>query len=234
MEIDLNDDAPVQQSSKRNPLGEHPTLKLILAVVAILAFVMPTLYLFEPGWFPPKPAASPTTHVPQPTGGTNPSKELPVLGRSVVGDCLGPGMRIIACREAHAFEVIAKPTDTCDAAALVHYLSGAPDLDILITKPQRVSNGPAAGFCSVQLPSGVSTVVTARDSLTQGREGDPWRRCTADLSVNDRVPCSVPHTGEYIGLPADSTDCVKAFESYALITYQQVSDHLRLARVEPS
>jgi len=230
----------VDEQRSRGHLADHPKLRLSATLIGMTAAILGVTYLLVPSCFPAKLAGQRTTALPTAGQEKRPETSSNATGRGGtdtpigVGSCLLTDAKATVCATQHDLEIIGNPTDPCAQDGLVRYLGGIPGTEVLITGPRRASDGVAAGYCVTPLPSGISTVRSARGSLTTGRAADAWRRCTDANTADDRVSCSVPHTGEYMGLAPGTGDCVKSFEDYARISFEEVSDHLALSRVQPS
>jgi hypothetical protein len=229
-------DAPSVLES-RVPWGEHPRFKLATGLAGIVSLVLAALYLFTPTWFPTKPSgpSSPvtaTTEADAANTSPDPSKS-PVRPPTIaVGSCLTDDGSLVACSAQHRSEVIKVPGDSCGQDDLVRYLSGVPGIDVMVTSPKIIAEGVASGYCVVDLPVGVSDVMVWQGHLPDGRSADAWRRCFDADTDDDRIPCSLTHTGEYMGLKPGVADCAVSFEQYARIRFEEVSDHLSLSRVQ--
>jgi hypothetical protein len=233
-----SEDEPVEAPPLRPkvPLGEDPRFKLATGLIGVIGVFLAALYLFAPDWFPVKPpgpgGAGPTTaeadagpvssHV---TGESSPAA-------LAVGSCLTGDGAPVSCNAEHALQVVSPPGESCAQEDLVHFLRGVPGIDLLITSPEVLENATASSPCIVALPEGVSHAVSWKGRLPDDPMADSWRRCADRDSGDDRVPCSAPHSGEYIGLGPNESDCVSAFQRYAQIRFEDLAGQLSLSRVQ--
>ena len=237
MVVEEADEEPLQEPQARGPLADHPKVRLAALVVSTVAGVGALLYLLFPGMFPVKPsgptgaASTASTSMPAFASTTSSASDV---DRPSVGDCLTVETAVVNCSEPHALEIVGDRNIPCDHDTLVRYLGGVGGVDVLDVNPSSGTVGITAGRCVVALPDGAPNAVSARDALRRGRSGDVWRRCVDTAIDDDRVACSLPHTGEYIGLVPGSINCEEAFEAYTQLPFAQVSDRLSLARVQPS
>jgi hypothetical protein len=222
---------------KRGPIAEHPKWKFAVQGIGAVAAVGAIVYLLIPSLFPTKPSSAPEAagSSSQEAPPTTAPSDATTEGRQTDGTaCLADESKEVSCAAQHLLEVIGGPESDCTDAALIAYLSGKVGVDILITSPHRLPAGPYAGSCVTDVPSDAFRTASNAQILASGHAGDPWRRCIDSETSNDRLSCTVLHDGEYMALPSNSTDCVSAFESYTDKPYSQVSDHLRVVRVQPS
>ena len=238
-------DATQRQVKKlRGPLADHPKMRLTVQLAALVTFVLATLYLTYPNLFPPKPSGSATatsasTSMPPASESASSSPQstqsaLPSTPVVDLGSCLSASYTLLDCRQEHVFEVVARSQEPCTPDSMARYLGGLPGVDVYVVQPQRLPSGPAANACAVTIPMGVSTTSSNRAAATPNKLSAAWRRCTNARTANDRVSCSLPHTGEYIGLAPNSTDCALALFLYTGASFDQVSAFLAISRVLPS
>jgi hypothetical protein len=163
----------------------------------------------------------------------------PGLGASpasaTIGACLDSRRAAVPCTSAHRYEVVAAPAPTCAAADAIQYLGGHPARDMLLAAPVTLSLPGQGTVCAIAGPNDETTYATARGAL--GGEGSArWRRCLDERVADDAVPCSRPHTGEFIGangvVAPDAAQCRAAAEVYMGLTLDRVSDRLAVAVVK--
>lgn len=146
--------------------------------------------------------------------------------QNAVGQCLSTDTRVVPCDFTHRFEVVAAPTTKCSQGDITEYLGGDPDVDVIfvIAKPMRVSN---SSVCAIANHSGTDRPGSVRNVL-QAAPGSDWRRCFDSRGRRHDVPCDLPHTGEYVGMPAATApnlrSCESAAEVYLATTLDQVPE----------
>ena len=237
-------------------LADHPTLRLISVCIGILASgATLVVYAIVPlvgvlaGSSSLKTSATPTASASlsppatprivvtesRPQGHVTSSSPATTFQRLAVGTCLDAKIRVTLCTETHRLEVVSLPGSQCTDEALVTFLGGTPMVDLLVVAPKLMRLSGGGDYCVTGPAPGIELAVAWKGSLLAvGPMADAWRRCTSDADNDDRVPCSEPHTGEYMGLRSGSSDCVNAFDQYARTQYSQDSDFLSLERVQPS
>jgi hypothetical protein len=182
----------------------------------------------------PSGRPSSSVSVPAPTGpstgGPQPQPSTPTAaGTTAAGGprCWTAARAVIDCRETHRFEEI-PPASTCDQAAVIGYLGGLATLDVLIARAAAVPGGG----CSVD--PGRDLRGSAKDVLRSGTAA-AWRRCF-DGTTHKNVPCSVPHTGEYLATGslrrATDDECLLAAVTYLDQTPGNLSDDLAIHPLE--
>ena len=231
-------------SSKRFWQG-HPkiawtaTLFVAAAVATLVQTTFDVLTVLTPDFFPKRSSSEPPANVASTTQQSNPypppqpsSPVLPPDVTSIVGGCATEVGQWVACREPHLYEAVAGPGEPCTQEALVKFLGGVSAVEVLLVEARPLPYNEA--FCGVKVLTSGDRVQSIRGQLLKTPNMHAWRRCTRLITSDDRLPCSEPHQGEYIGLAAGGSDCVEAFESYVGTRFDQVSDQLVLSRVQPS
>jgi len=125
--------------------------------------------------------------------------------------CFDQQSRATNCTGEHSIEVISEG-DACTEDEVVSYLGGVPSVEILSASPATLDDGA----CAVALPSGWTG--SARGVLATSR-GASLRVCSHEAEGKAQVPCSDPHTAEYVGSRSHSSDdpadeCMRAAEFY--------------------
>jgi hypothetical protein len=136
------------------------------------------------------------------TGAPSASSRRSDISRSsdavpTVGTCLDSASRSVSCDVSHQSEVYSTGP-ACQVSALLAYLGGIADVDVLSPsiQPSSVRYGQTS-LCVVRIPALVTIPMSARDVLV-GEAGDVWRRCLISDFANREVPCSQPHTDEFV------------------------------------
>jgi hypothetical protein len=171
--------------------------------------------------------ASVTSSVPLSTRGS------PVSAAVQTGDCLDPSNRSVPCDAAHRYEVVAVPTAACSSGDAIQYLGGHVARDVLLVPPAVISLPDRRRACVIEDPGKGFYSGTAKGVLRTAASAR-WRRCADELVDDTTVPCSAPHTAEFVGidgLTADGAACKRAAEAYMGVGIDEVSDRLAVAVV---
>lgn len=167
---------------------------LVLAVVAVLAFLLPRLGSGSAG----------TPDTGTTSGG---STGAPPAGLAV-GDCLDNGGARVSCQGPHATEVYS--TSDCGSDQLLAYLGGRARFDVLRSD---VVLGQQGGACTVGWSG--SSLGSSSHGVLGTRAGDAWRRCLD--SNGAELPCDQRHTAEVVYVRSDPTqqlDCTSLASDY--------------------
>lgn len=238
-----SDDPDRDKKSKFARFVEHPVFKLI----AILATVTTVTLGARTLWFADgnganqggvgTATAAPSTTAGAASGGSaaSPTANFAV-GISVdssapviaVGDCFNDGRTTVPCTAIHRTEVIATGAADCNAATAMGYLGGNRELDVLRANV-AVGNDLSCLVSAADNTDLFSSVKGILD-VSKGPAGDSFRLCRDDRTTATNVGCSVPHTGEYVGVPAgtvpDQRGCDAAAQRYLNLSVDEVSDRL--------
>lgn len=132
-----------------------------------------------------------------------------------IGDCLDERLDVLDCSAVHAYEIVA--LETCDDTAFIRYLGGDPAVDIVRAKGERLTLPTGRTVCVARGPmTGVESVGSVAGVLGTA-DGDAWRACADARTGLTDVPCSQPHTAEYVLLPSQSMSgvtCDDVAETY--------------------
>ena len=149
-----------------------------------------------------------------------------------IGACLSGSGIAVPCDAVHRFEVASEAGSPCMNSALISYLGGDPALDVILVNAETHVVSPNASACVLSSVDNHDRTGSVKDVLTTP-DGDQWRRCIDDRLQRKDVPCSVPHTGEYVGFSAGSAPnvaaCEIAAEKYMATTMPQVSGQLDIS-----
>lgn len=119
---------------------------------------------------------------------------------------------------------------------MIGYLGGNPDLDVLRA---HVVTG-ADPSCLVTTADNTDLTLSIKGILdvSRGSAGDSFRLCRDDRTTATDVGCNVPHTGEYVGVPAgtvpDQLGCEAAAKNYLNVSVNEVSDRLAVTPLPTS
>lgn len=237
------DDPDRDKKGKFARFVEHPIFKVIaiLATITTVTLGARTLWFGDanganqggPGTATAAPsittvaasggsAASPTANF---AVGSPADSPVPVIA---VGDCFNDGGTTVPCTAIHRTEVIATGAVDCDDAAAMEYLGGNFELDVLRA---HVAVGNEVS-CLVSAADNTDLLSSVKGILnvSKGSAGDSFRLCRDDRTTAANVGCSVPHTGEYVGVPAgtvpDQRGCDEAAQRYLNLSVKEVSDWL--------
>lgn len=206
-------------------LESHPVLNLVYKVLGILAALVAVggLVVGAILWISggdaktatpsPRASVSPGQTVTDPSSGV--PTQPPFAAAAAAGDCLDLSNRTISCDISHPYEVYALGS-TCGTSKLLSYLGGMEGTDVLSPAVHLTQRSfKAAPACVVGLPA--PSTSSARNIL-DGEAGDVWRRCLIPDLGNREVPCSQPHTAEFIFSaklkPGQSLDCGSKATAY--------------------
>jgi hypothetical protein len=246
-----------QESKERlsHRLVEHSWWKLAVTIVGVLAGVagiasaIQAIWLSDPSGSGGGGATATTGASPGPSSnrdGSSPSDSSPSttltdpsspesatsvpVRAMAVGDCLGEDQHTVPCTAVHQFEVVAIDTPDCNAGVAMPYLAGNPDLDVV--QARFVLDAGTACLVGNATDTDRSSSVKGILAISAGAAGDSFRLCRDDRSSPTDVGCDVPHTGELVGSPAgtvpDQSGCEAAASSYLNLTFNDVSDRLKV------
>lgn len=209
---------------------------VVAVVVGAAGFAAALITIVNDGWslhdrFTPEEASlSPVVAVspsaPETPPGLRPTRnEIPPPTTPRSPDCRLDNGSGVDCQLAHRYEVY---HGTCDDEGLVSWLGGRPDIDI----PRGAVRGLGDGQCLADLKASVKGM--AGNGFA--RENDSLLRRCFDGRTASVVPCSEPHTGEYVAADVDGIatdgDCAKAARSYLDVAIAQRSDELRVRAIK--
>jgi hypothetical protein len=203
----------------------------LAALIAVLSGLVTIIAFFRPASNNPAPSNSvPSTAVPvgvATSGLPLTVAAVPPSGTISIGSCLAYG-HAVSCDAPHQSEVYSV-NSACNMKDLVGYLGGTPDTDVLRSTIAPITvKLQGQTVCIVSIPSGAQTSGSVKQVLdTPG--GDVWRRCL-DNRYGREVPCSDPHTDEFVfsGLlsPSESLDCTDRASRYLMATVAGLSTQL--------
>jgi hypothetical protein len=133
---------------------------------------------------------------------------------------------VVPCNTNHNAEEIY--TQDCDEAAVIDYLGGDPNVDIL---SPNIEISPVDAACRVRFEphSGASV-----EGALRGHSGEDYRYCVSLLPKMKYTPCSTPHAGELVyltGAAQNSFQCESEATTYLGTPWAQVSSDLSLKKV---
>jgi hypothetical protein len=191
----------------------HPRLRLLPAAAAVLCYTM-SLAVMILGNVAPSAvvsggsATAPPSGAPQPIGDPS-TPSTSILSTPAPVPCWSGTGIVVDCREAHRMEEISGLA-VCDQAAVVRFLGGSPDVDVVRAQP---ATAPGGG-CAVRTPNDV--MQSARNVLQSGTAA-AWRRCF-DRRTSATVDCSQLHSREYVATGslrrATQAECLVAVARY--------------------
>jgi len=251
--VSPRDDANTHNKSKFANSVEHPVFR----VIAILATITTVSLGVRTWWFSdanganqsgavpstavpstavPSTAAPSTTTVAASTGSsasatasfaTTSPADTPA-SVVAVGDCLNDGGSIVPCTAIHRTEVIATSAADCNDATATEYLGGNRELDVL--RAHVAVGNDMSCLVSAADNTDLSSPIKGTLDVSKGSAGDSFRLCRDDRTAATNVGCGVPHTGEYVGVPAgtvpDQRGCEAAAQRYLNLSVNEVSDRL--------
>lgn len=208
----MSDTGPGASSSGRGSrMVEILFVLAALATLATFGFFLTDRATSERGTQPRSSSTGPSSTYNAPsTSGAPPSPAIPAL---LEGTCLVDSLDAeVPCDRAHAYEVIS--TTECTTEALIRFLGGRPDVEVLRVEPMQLAVPAEREACVVAPPSPEMTLRSVRDAL-QEPGGAVWRRCADARTANDSVPCNEPHTAEFVLVESSTAvDCIQVSENY--------------------
>ena len=227
-----------RRSTTRKPTNARDALyRHRKAIAAALGAVIPLLTLIAtlPGAtndtfslidrFEEKPAS--TSHDPIPsTHKATPSNQAAPQGIATTAEespsattgCYD-GNTPTPCGSPHSREVFAKPAgSSCDSSALILYMGGTPDIDLLASGIDVKPFGNAEDQCVVERTSGMPNVslkdIWTVDNDHNGyKDGGEFRRCLN--RQGQPTSCDTDHASEeFFNAPTD-VNCGKKYEEFS-------------------
>ncbi len=186
----------------------------VLAAVGAVATVIGVVVTFTEREDDPiaSTSATPPASTANRHASSTPSSRGPRDEGLSVGDCLDDRTRVVRCDAPHSREVISV-REECNEITLVQYLGGTPRVDIVL--PNAYELPPPQSACVVNVPD-TNATRSVKDVLLSD-DDDAWRICIDHRTDRTAIPCSDPHTGEWVLLapPSDAAvDCTTAAETY--------------------
>lgn len=226
---------PPPRHGRAERFNKHPWWTLLVAVMTV-AGAAASIWAATgggaaqespPGGGPTGTTPAPSTSPPaEPEPDTrDPGEEAPP--RLARGDCVTDEASPVPCTAVHRYELVADPGEDCDVDAALAHLGGRPDVDVLLVGPQRLTLPGDREACVLGDPEGEVLAGPIADAFVRGA-GARWRWCGDARSGRD-VPCSEPHTDEYVGTPEPAPDlaaCQAAAEAYLGARFARVADRL--------
>lgn len=165
----------------------------------------------------------------------SPSTSTPATSRShprttPPGDeCLTAELAGAPCTSLHRYEIVTGGA-SCTREDLVRHLGGHPAREVLLVAPKTL-NLRGRSVCVTVDPGGDTARPAA--GVLASSDSARWRRCVDERVGLDNVPCSMPHTGEFVGAEGnaapDGAACRAAAETYMELALDRVSDRLAVA-----
>lgn len=212
----------------------HTVIGTITAIVGatatVLALIASVIFGVN-GWQKSAPEINshPATSSPKnPIAGVTSEESQELLS---IGTCLGAEGQVVSCDTLHEAEIIG-PSDNCNLDAVIHYLGGDPDLDVVSTSLKVTESDDS---CILQVEN-KQVSASFKDALFLS-SGVTLRECF-DKRSNQFVSCGENHTGEVVArVPADSAeplDCEAKADQYMGQKFASRHDELTFDKIPTS
>jgi hypothetical protein len=229
---------PRPRPGRAERVNAHPWWTLLVALMPV-AGAAASIWAVTGGSRDPSPAGRasdpPVSTAPPSVGDGDPNRRQrddEAARRPVQGDCLADDGSLAPCTAVHRYELLGTPGEDCDADAALAHLGGRSDVDVLLVGPEQVALSGGGQACALGDPEGQALTGPLADAFVRGT-GARWRWCSDARSGRD-VPCSEPHTAEYVGTAAPAPDllgCQAAAEDYLEARFARVADRLTVTVV---